>query len=157
MSTSPLDTMLISLALQILRPSRQSANGCPMDETIDSLQQSQSDQQSNAESQSGENGFLHCSRRRSLTVPIAKIILNSMHRYIIRLHIVEASETYSIRTGPMSTFVFDETAFIAVTAYQNDKVRSSDPCPRSHVIDNNTFRLDNQTENQQQSIRQRFP
>lgn len=47
-----------------------------------------------------------------------------MHRYILRLHIVQASDEYSIRTGPLSTFVFDETAFIAVTAYQSDKVNS---------------------------------
>jgi hypothetical protein len=45
-----------------------------------------------------------------------------MHRYIPRLHIVQASDDYSIRTGPLSTFIFDETAFIAVTAYQNDQV-----------------------------------
>jgi hypothetical protein len=45
-----------------------------------------------------------------------------MHRYIIRLHIVQASDEYSIQTAPLSTFIFDETAFIAVTAYQNDKV-----------------------------------
>jgi len=45
-----------------------------------------------------------------------------MHRYIPRVHIVQASDDYEIRTGPFSTFVFDETAFIAVTAYQNDQV-----------------------------------
>jgi hypothetical protein len=45
-----------------------------------------------------------------------------MHRYIPRLHIVQASDSYSIRTGPLSTFIFDETVFIAVTAYQNDQV-----------------------------------
>jgi hypothetical protein len=45
-----------------------------------------------------------------------------MHRYIPRVHIVQASDDYAIRTGPFSTFVFDETAFIAVTAYQNDQV-----------------------------------
>jgi len=45
-----------------------------------------------------------------------------MHRYIPRLHIVQASDDYSIRTGPLSTFIFDETVFIAVTAYQNDQV-----------------------------------
>jgi hypothetical protein len=28
-----------------------------------------------------------------------------------------------MRTGPLSTFIFDETAFIAVTAYQNDQVK----------------------------------
>jgi len=46
-----------------------------------------------------------------------------MHRYIPRIHIVQASDSYSMRTGPLSTFIFDETAFIAVTAYQNDQVK----------------------------------
>ncbi|CAF1406298.1 unnamed protein product [Adineta steineri] len=50
------------------------------------------------------------------------IILNSMHRYIPRLHIVQASDSYSMRTGPLSTFIFEETVFIAVTAYQNDQI-----------------------------------
>lgn len=45
-----------------------------------------------------------------------------MHRYIPRLHIIEALDSYSMRTGPLSTFIFEETAFIAVTAYQNDQV-----------------------------------
>lgn len=45
-----------------------------------------------------------------------------MHRYIPRFHIVQATDSYSIRTGPLSTYIFQETAFIAVTAYQNEKV-----------------------------------
>jgi len=61
-----------------------------------------------------------------------QILLNSMHRYIPRLHIIQASDEYSIRTGPFSTFIFDETIFIAVTAYQNDKIKNL-------KIDNNPF------------------
>ncbi|CAF2376576.1 unnamed protein product [Rotaria sp. Silwood2] len=61
-----------------------------------------------------------------------QILINSMHRYILRLHIVQASDDYSIRTGPLSTFVFDETIFIAVTAYQNDQIKNL-------KIDNNPF------------------
>ena len=45
-----------------------------------------------------------------------------MHRYVPRIHIVAASDEYAIRTSPSSTFMFEETAFIAVTAYQNDQV-----------------------------------
>ena len=45
-----------------------------------------------------------------------------MHRYIPRLHIIQAFDDYTIQTGPSSTFIFEETAFIAVTAYQNDQV-----------------------------------
>ncbi|CAF1216613.1 unnamed protein product [Adineta steineri] len=62
----------------------------------------------------------------------SKILLNSMHRYIIRLHIIQATDDYSMRTGPLSTFIFDETVFIAVTAYQNDEIKNL-------KIDNNPF------------------
>ncbi|UJR10609.1 hypothetical protein I4U23_014806 [Adineta vaga] len=61
-----------------------------------------------------------------------QILLNSMHRYVIRLHIIQASDDYSIRTGPLGTFTFNETVFIAVTAYQNDKIKNL-------KIDNNPF------------------
>ncbi|CAF2050644.1 unnamed protein product [Rotaria magnacalcarata] len=57
------------------------------------------------------------------------IVLNSMHKYIPRLHIVQAYSTPSADTKLSMTpfdnvniFVFPETQFIAVTAYQNDKV-----------------------------------
>jgi hypothetical protein len=60
--------------------------------------------------------------RSFLNDQFLKILLNSMHRYIIRLHIIQASDDYSIRTGPLSTFIFHETVFIAVTAYQNEQV-----------------------------------
>lgn len=43
------------------------------------------------------------------------IILNSMHKYVPRLHIVEEGKT-------INTFILDETSFIAVTSYQNDLV-----------------------------------
>ncbi len=43
------------------------------------------------------------------------IILNSMHKYIPRLHIVEEGKT-------INTFMLNETTFMAVTAYQNDAV-----------------------------------
>ncbi len=43
------------------------------------------------------------------------IILNSMHKYIPRLHIVEEGKT-------INTFLLNETAFMAVTAYQNEAI-----------------------------------
>jgi len=60
---------------------------------------------------------------------LQQIILNSMHRYQPRIYVVESGRDVS-NTSPMtssevaglSTFVFAETQFIAVTAYQNDKV-----------------------------------
>ena len=69
-----------------------------------------------------------------------QVILNSMHRYIPRVHIVQASDTYSMRTGPLSTFIFDETAFIAVTAYQNDQV-SFIGNPNTFIINSLLIRL----------------
>ncbi|CAF0749846.1 unnamed protein product [Didymodactylos carnosus] len=61
------------------------------------------------------------------------LILNSMHKYQPRLHIVEVSRTNNgnsrcssleqqARTGQEHTFFFAETQFIAVTAYQNTDV-----------------------------------
>ncbi len=51
-----------------------------------------------------------------------KIILNSMHKYQPRLHIVKANDLSSLRWNEFNTFVFRETTFIAVTAYQNERV-----------------------------------
>ncbi|CAF0858635.1 unnamed protein product [Brachionus calyciflorus] len=53
------------------------------------------------------------------------IILNSMHKYIPRLHIVEEGKA-------INTIVFDETTFMAVTSYQNDAITKL-------KIDNNPF------------------
>ena len=54
-----------------------------------------------------------------------KVILNSMHKYQPRLHVIyinppgeEANATENFRT-----FIFPETKFTAVTAYQNHRVR----------------------------------
>lgn len=43
------------------------------------------------------------------------IILNSMHKYVPRLHIIEEGKS-------ISTYVFNEAMFIAVTAYQNEAI-----------------------------------
>ncbi|CAF0876618.1 unnamed protein product [Adineta ricciae] len=57
------------------------------------------------------------------------IILNSMHKYIPRLHIIQTYNSTTadnkVSTGPLDNvniFVFPETQFIAVTAYQNENV-----------------------------------
>ena len=62
------------------------------------------------------------------------VLLNSMHKYMPRLNIVEVSNR---STAPLSsspnqhteslkhTFTFPETQFIAVTAYQNTDVSSN--------------------------------
>ncbi|XP_043923913.1 T-box-containing protein TBX6L-like [Protopterus annectens] len=60
------------------------------------------------------------------------IILHSMHRYQPRFHIVQADDLFSVRWSVFQTFSFHETAFTAVTAYQNDKIKKL-------KIDNNPF------------------
>lgn len=58
---------------------------------------------------------------------LLQIILNSMHRYQPRFHVVyvdprKDSEKYAEEN--YKTFVFEETRFTAVTAYQNHRVRN---------------------------------
>ncbi|KAI9543731.1 hypothetical protein NQZ68_008778 [Dissostichus eleginoides] len=48
-------------------------------------------------------------------------ILNSMHKYQPRFHIVKAPDIQKLPYSTFRTYVFSETQFIAVTAYQNDK------------------------------------
>ncbi|OON21610.1 T-box, partial [Opisthorchis viverrini] len=59
-------------------------------------------------------------------------VLNSMHKYIPRFHIVRANNLANINFCDFTTFVFDETEFIAVTAYQNERITQL-------KIDNNPF------------------
>lgn len=73
-----------------------------------------------------------CSADRLLSLPPAlsaagrcspQTILNSMHKYQPRFHIVRANDILKLPYSTFRTYVFPETEFIAVTAYQNDKVR----------------------------------
>ena len=45
-----------------------------------------------------------------------------MHKYIPRLHIVQASDVFAMSWNAFTTFSFPETVFIAVTAYQNEQI-----------------------------------
>ena len=49
-------------------------------------------------------------------------ILNSMHKYQPRFHLVRATDIMKLPYSTFKTYVFKETQFIAVTAYQNEKV-----------------------------------
>ncbi|OAD57956.1 Optomotor-blind protein [Eufriesea mexicana] len=49
-------------------------------------------------------------------------ILNSMHKYQPRFHLVRANEIAKLPYSTFRSYVFKETEFIAVTAYQNEKV-----------------------------------
>jgi len=59
-------------------------------------------------------------------------ILNSMHKYQPRFHLVRANDLMKLPYATFRTYVFKETEFIAVTAYQNEKITKL-------KIDNNPF------------------
>ncbi|GFU45991.1 t-box transcription factor TBX3 [Nephila pilipes] len=59
-------------------------------------------------------------------------ILNSMHKYQPRFHLVRANDILKLPYSTFRTYVFKETEFIAVTAYQNEKITRL-------KIDNNPF------------------
>lgn len=46
-----------------------------------------------------------------------------MHKYQPRFHLVRANDILKLPYSTFRTYVFKETEFIAVTAYQNEKVR----------------------------------
>lgn len=57
--------------------------------------------------------------------PAQMIVLQSLHKYQPRLHVVEVKEDGSedpFLPSKAQTFIFSETQFIAVTAYQNADV-----------------------------------
>nr|KAG5690629.1 hypothetical protein BaRGS_018099 [Batillaria attramentaria] len=60
------------------------------------------------------------------------IILNSMHKYQPRVHVVQANDIFTMRWNTFNTYTFEETSFIAVTAYQNEQITQL-------KIDNNPF------------------
>ncbi|XP_023298521.2 T-box-containing protein TBX6L-like [Lucilia cuprina] len=60
------------------------------------------------------------------------IVLASMHKYQPRLHIIKTSDLSQLPWAPQQNYVFPETEFIAVTAYQNDRITKL-------KIDNNPF------------------
>lgn len=45
-----------------------------------------------------------------------------MHKYQPRFHLVRANDILKLPYSTFQTFVFKETDFFAVTAYQNEKV-----------------------------------
>ncbi|KHJ95321.1 T-box [Oesophagostomum dentatum] len=70
------------------------------------------------------HGYLKVKKKWKKTYLQRRIIVNSMHRYLPRIHLVrhtdeESSEGLSKKDG--ATVTFEETVFIAVTAYQNHR------------------------------------
>ncbi|KAF6206962.1 hypothetical protein GE061_018199 [Apolygus lucorum] len=60
------------------------------------------------------------------------LVLTSMHKYQPRVHVIKASDILALHWSPTLTVTFPETEFIAVTAYQNEKITKL-------KIDNNPF------------------
>ncbi|XP_053955580.1 T-box transcription factor TBX6L-like [Anastrepha ludens] len=60
------------------------------------------------------------------------IVLASMHKYQPRIHVIRTADLTQIPWAPQQAFLFPETEFVAVTAYQNDRITKL-------KIDNNPF------------------
>uniref|UniRef100_A0A182WEF3 T-box domain-containing protein n=1 Tax=Anopheles minimus TaxID=112268 RepID=A0A182WEF3_9DIPT len=89
----------------------------------------------NGSSSEGASGEIISTTRSSAqsypSVP-GLTILNSMHKYQPRFHLVRANDILKLPYSTFRTYVFKETEFIAVTAYQNEKITQL-------KIDNNPF------------------
>lgn len=55
---------------------------------------------------------------RKYSLIYTQIVLASMHKYQPRLHVIRTADLTQIPWAPQQAFVFPETEFIAVTAYQ---------------------------------------
>ena len=51
-----------------------------------------------------------------------KVVLNSMHKYQPRFHVAKVGDVFKLPWANFKTYAFKENEFIAVTAYQNEKV-----------------------------------
>lgn len=93
-----------------------------------------------------------------------QIILNSMHRYQPRIHLVKCRshgdpQIKDLDKEEHKTFIFPEAIFTAVTAYQNQLVSLSNwkkQKNRFFEIDDQRIVADNKVENRQQPVRQRI-
>lgn len=65
-----------------------------------------------------------------------------MHKYQPRFHLVRANDILKLPYSTFRTYVFKETEFIAVTAYQNEKV-SSECIQRARAIRPTRYRFIN--------------
>ena len=66
--------------------------------------------------------FHKCKLTNNIADPNMHTILNSMHKYIPKIHIIRCKDPGQIRIAPQISKSFEETEFIAVTAYQNERV-----------------------------------
>ena len=61
-------------------------------------------------------------KQRLLSPCLLQTILNSMHKYQPRFHLVRANDILQLPYSTFRTYVFKESQFIGVTAYQNEKI-----------------------------------
>ena len=54
-----------------------------------------------------------------------QFFVHSQHQYQPRLHICRIDQQSGYQVGTVSSFIFPETSFIAVTVYQNKQVQQS--------------------------------
>jgi hypothetical protein len=65
---------------------------------------------------------------------IFQIVLNSMHKYQPRIHVIEVGSHGPNEQKSLQTHAFPETQFIAVTAYQNTDVSFISILYRSDMV-----------------------
>jgi hypothetical protein len=77
-------------------------------------------------------------RGHLLSFAHAQVILNSMHRYQPRLHVIYIPPRGEVTNSEenFKTFIFTETKFTAVTAYQNHRVSMHSKYEISHKTNN---------------------
>ncbi|KAH7957063.1 hypothetical protein HPB52_015005 [Rhipicephalus sanguineus] len=59
-----------------------------------------------------------------------KMMLQSMRKYVPRIHVFAGSDVQKLDFRSFKTFVFPETGFISVTSYQNDQLTTASHCSR---------------------------
>ncbi|KAJ8928239.1 hypothetical protein NQ314_019189 [Rhamnusium bicolor] len=82
--------------------------------------------------------------------PEGQIVLSSMHRYQPRIIIAKTMHATNFIFAPTKLFTFSETQFIAVTAYQNERITKL-------KIDNNPFAKGFRVNGQSKCKRKRTP
>lgn len=68
----------------------------------------------------------------TVTSPTSHLVLSSMHKYQPKIMLIKTAHPRFMNWAPTKTFVFPETRFIAVTAYQSERITRL-------KIDNNPF------------------
>lgn len=110
-------------------------------------------------------------------LPAAQIILQSMHKYKPRVHVIaqdsrfDLAQIQSLPAEGVHTFSFPETEFTTVTAYQNQQVPAAAPTgaadgpaprppPPQNALTNGPSRspspADHEAEDRQEPLRQRL-